>query len=131
MNDKPQPKFKIGDEVCSLDGTWPGTIESIEGFDDYIGTWRYRVRDTAGHRKYRNELGMHLMCDDSKYISFGDVCRQQLGMQCQYGSRYVTSHGSDLRIIGEVGFYHGLRIHCDDVDTFVMRVKETRAGLGL
>ena len=69
------------------------------------------------------------------YVSVGDVCRGQLGMQCQYGSRYLNDTislpgypflGEGLRVRGTHVNYHTLEIHKDDVDEFVRRVKEYR-----
>jgi hypothetical protein len=77
--------------------------------------------------------------DIVNYLSFGDICREQLNMQCQYGSRYADpvwstnsareagnwypDCGKDLRILGSSAQYHSMRIHKDDIDTFVKRVK--------
>ena len=72
----------------------------------------------------------------SEYIDFGDVSREQLGLQCQYGSRYITGAidgwpnlGEGLRFTGfdlhgRVNNYHAMKIHRDDVEEFVRRVKE-------
>jgi hypothetical protein len=72
--------------------------------------------------------------DDQGYVSFGDVARMRLGNQCQYISRYVNRNfsddpaypylGDDLRITGSTNNYHSLRIHREDVDLFVERVRE-------
>ena len=72
----------------------------------------------------------------TEYIDFGDVSREQLGQQCQYGSRYITgvidgwpNLGEGLRFTGfdddgHVNNYHAMKIHRDDVDEFVRRVNE-------
>lgn len=68
---------------------------------------------------------------DSEMINLGDVCRSQLGMQCQYGSRYADRRwhpeyqycGDGLRITGDSGNYHSMTIHRDDAAMFVERVK--------
>ena len=76
------------------------------------------------------------------FVNLGDVCRHQLGMQCQYGSRYANPAFSSesaqaaghhtpycaegLRIEGNPSDYHSLEIHQDDVQTFVERVKAAR-----
>lgn len=72
-------------------------------------------------------------------VSLGDVCRQKLGMQCQYGSRYADKQqcednpesycGDGLRITGTTADYHGMKIHKDDVETFVSRVKAYKLSL--
>lgn len=73
-------------------------------------------------------------------ISLGDVCRERLQMQCQYGARYAdpamcndapTSYcGRGLRITGDCGSYHDMRIHEDDVEQFVARVISYRVAIG-
>ena len=79
-----------------------------------------------------------------EFVSFGDVCRSRLQMQCQYGSSYVDPGefrrggaylGRGLRIMGlgsngEVNNYHDLRIHRDDVDEFVRRVAAYKVHVG-
>jgi hypothetical protein len=75
------------------------------------------------------------------YVNLGDVCRKELGLQCQYGSRYADPAwstesareagsywkycGEGLRIIGTSTNYHLMKIHRNDVKEFVKRVKET------
>lgn len=72
--------------------------------------------------------------DDSDYVSLGDVCRDAIGIQCQYGSRYVNGIGGfprladDLRILRRDGDYHDMRIHRDDVNLFVERVLSKRVS---
>ena len=67
----------------------------------------------------------------SKMIDFGQLSRTELGQQCQYGSRYV--HGKiegypnlaeGLRVTGDLFNYHSLRMHIDDVPTFIERYRE-------
>lgn len=73
----------------------------------------------------------------SEFVSLGDVCRNSLGMQCQYGSRYADKKwekeypfcGEGLRITGESRAYHSMKIHRDDVAEFVSRVWQVRAAL--
>lgn len=69
------------------------------------------------------------------YVSLGDVCRQQLGQQAQYCSRYADPDwkedysycGQGLRIVLNTNKdYHQYTIHEDDVPLFVARVKTTR-----
>lgn len=82
----------------------------------------------------------------SEFANFGDVCRNRLGMQCQYGSRYVNPDfsaesakeaghfvpylGEGLRIKGKPDNYHSLEIHTDDVDEFVSRVARHKLQCG-
>jgi hypothetical protein len=57
----------------------------------------------------------------AEYVSLGDVCRNLLDMQCQYGSRYANTICKDLRILGDTGNYHSMKIHKDDVAEYVRR----------
>jgi len=65
------------------------------------------------------------------WISLGDVCRNRLGMQCQYGSRYANDICKDLRIIGTTADYHSMQIHREDVDEYVGRVLRFRYDNGI
>lgn len=64
------------------------------------------------------------------HVEFGDVARGQLNMQCQYGVRYLFPFkdyphlGVGLRTTGDIGNYHFVTIHKDDVATFVERYKK-------
>src|SRR3546814_2509783 len=69
--------------------------------------------------------------DDEGFVLFGPVARSRLQEQCQYASRLITGRldgypalGADLRFknLG-TGSYHNIRIHADDVETFVSRYK--------
>ncbi len=71
--------------------------------------------------------------ETSVFICFGDLSRNEMGQQCQYGSRYVNSGMDDypnlaegLRIEGDPLNHHSLRIHVDDVPTFMKRYREHR-----
>src|SRR5579864_7293286 len=65
------------------------------------------------------------------YISFGDVARNLMGKQCQYGSRYILgepdsypSLGQGLRFNGlddPGGNYHTIGIHPQDIEEFIRR----------
>lgn len=70
---------------------------------------------------------------DSDYVSFGDVARKQLGMQCQYACHYLQqkSLSYDIRWTGNVHNYHGIKIHKNDVVTFVERVNDWRRQQGI
>lgn len=59
------------------------------------------------------------------YFSLGDVCRCELGVQCQYGSRYARegNAASHLRYLNlNTDCYHDILIHKDDVAEFVSTV---------
>lgn len=71
--------------------------------------------------------------DEAGYVDFGDVARGELHMQSQYASRYVSGLDREklsdgLRITGDPNDnYHALRIHKDDVEEFVQRVRAQRS----
>lgn len=64
------------------------------------------------------------------FISFGDVSRNILQQQCQYGSMYIDGVvrgypklGGGLRFNGgEGGNYHSIGIHPEDIEEFVRRM---------
>lgn len=66
------------------------------------------------------------------YIDFGDYCRKEIGIQCQYGSFYLRgiagypNLGEGLRYSGNSGDYHSIRIHKDDAPIFKKRLFERR-----
>ncbi len=68
------------------------------------------------------------------YVDIGDIVHGKLlEGQSQYVSRYLLKDfpgypflGEGLRFEGESRDYHSWRIHKDDVETFVKRVKEHR-----
>ena len=81
-----------------------------------------------------NEDVVHLDCEMEfeNYIDFGDYCRKTVGIQCQYGSFYLTgvagypNLGMGLRYIGDAGDYHSIRIHKDDAEIFRKRMEDHR-----
>ena len=67
----------------------------------------------------------------SEYIDFGDFSRKHLGLTCQQGSKYVEGVidnypelGQGLRFLGNNNNYHSLKIHKDDVQTFLNRFND-------
>ena len=78
---------------------------------------------------------IHPEFNDHGYSPFGDFCRNRLGQQCQYGSRYITGRlegypalGEGLRFLNEdSGNYHSIRIHRDDMDEFERRYRAYNA----
>lgn len=80
--------------------------------------------------------------DNTDYINFGDLVRSKLHRQCQYVSRYVgglcdyPDLGKGLRFMecGKVvtfsDDYHFLKIHKDDADTFIERVRKYMEKMG-
>lgn len=74
--------------------------------------------------------------DIAGYVHFGDVARDRCGMQCQYCRHYLAGEhgcpdlGSDLRWHGDTTDYHKLKIHQDDADEFVRRVRTHRIAAG-
>lgn len=65
-----------------------------------------------------------------EYVNLGDVCRNRIGMQCQYGSRYSQTICADLRFRGTVADYHSMEIHWGDVEEYVERVLRHRREIG-
>ncbi len=62
------------------------------------------------------------------FVDFGDVARNLMMMQSQYGSRYVDGAiegypklGEGLRIQGDPRNYHSLEIHPEDIEDFMLR----------
>jgi hypothetical protein len=81
----------------------------------------------------RKEIGntdCQELLDEREYIQFGDVCRRYLGIQAQYGFRYITGDGRPVLTKGlrlknvNPGDYHSAFIHKDDVRTLVDRHQE-------
>jgi hypothetical protein len=78
---------------------------------------------------------MEYESDSEGYVNFGDVSRGGLGIQCQYGSRYVTGVFEDYPNLGEglrfknlsCNHWHGIRIHHEDVPALLKRYSEYRA----
>ena len=64
------------------------------------------------------------------YISYPDLCHRRLGTTSQVGAYYVggldpyPDLSDGIRFQGDRGMYHSLRIHRDDVERFVARVKK-------
>ena len=68
---------------------------------------------------------------ESEFVELG-VVSGKLGMQTQYVAHYVHGLGScpnlsgGLRIIDDISNYHMIKIHKDDVDCLVERIREVR-----
>ncbi len=66
------------------------------------------------------------------WIGFGTIARNRLSQQSQYASRMIDGrHGSPnlgdgLRFRGDPADYHDIKIHRDDIETFVGRVLSWR-----
>jgi hypothetical protein len=72
--------------------------------------------------------------DEKDCISMADVAKQ-IGLQSQYVSYYLEGVGDKPNLGQELGIryipdagggYHGIKIHKDDVERFVERVRELR-----
>jgi len=80
----------------------------------------------------RPESRFQFTSDEAGFVRFGDVSRQILNQQAQYGSRYLggwekdnyPNLGEGLRIQGKIDDYHNLKIHKDDIEEFVKRFEE-------
>lgn len=69
--------------------------------------------------------------DPDSMVNFGDVSRNYLRRQAQYGSRYVDDFDGDYPNLGEgLNFegssddYHSLKIRQGDIPTFIARFLE-------
>lgn len=77
--------------------------------------------------------------DSEGYVYLGDIARGLLGMQAQYASRYLDgalpelgypNFGESLKLKDVFkngkpsGNYHDYKIHKDDIETFIQRVKK-------
>jgi hypothetical protein len=93
------------------------------------GCYNHRMGSGRGRSK-RAKTRSSEVDAGSEYINFGDVARQQCHEQCQYASRYLVGWkdwpdlGAGLRYQGEIGDYHSIVIHRDDVEEFVRRYHE-------
>lgn len=72
--------------------------------------------------------------DADGYLNFGDISSGELGMQSQYGGRYVSGLdrpklSEGLRFLGNPHDYHDLRIHKEDAEEFIRRVREHRRDI--
>ena len=69
---------------------------------------------------------------ETDFVNFGDVCRNKILITCQCGYFMLEGyHGfpkikEGLRIIGNDHNYHSLKIHKDDVQTFINRANKER-----
>ena len=107
-------------------------VEGLEGTD--IGNGAASLQ-AVGFRLVSTLPGRFGCRDD--YTDFGDIAYDRCGMQCQYASRYIDGRiegypnlGDGLRFTGDPRDYHSVRIHRDDVETFVTRLTEYRARNG-
>lgn len=76
-------------------------------------------------------MGKQFSVDSDGYVEIGDVARTLLNMQGQYGARYADdsdqeypNFGTGLRVKGNAGNYHSMKIHGDDVVRFVTKVTD-------
>jgi hypothetical protein len=56
----PARKFELGDYVIDKDGSREGVVSYVGDYDDYIGGYRYKVKEPDGTRKYWSETTMRL-----------------------------------------------------------------------
>jgi len=82
-----------------------------------------------------NVEGVDLQFDNEGFVMFGDVARNLLNQQSQYASRYADdldkdypNLGKNLRIQGDCGYYHGMKIYKDDIEEFVNRVRKYKGN---
>jgi len=86
-------------------------------------------RHLGGETTYLDENGWEYSVKPNGDVSFGDVSRNLLGKQNQYGSRFIDGSvpgypklGVGLRFSDLEGpSYHDIGIHPDDIEEFVHR----------
>jgi hypothetical protein len=78
-----------------------------------------------------------LIMDEDNMVKLGEVTRNLLNMQCQYGSRYLDQKLQDSKFLGEGlrfsvegSSYHDYLLNKDDVLEFVARVRQYRWNIG-
>lgn len=78
-----------------------------------------------------------LIVDEDNMVQLGEVTRNLINMQCQYGSRYLDQKLQDSKFLGEGlrfnvegSSYHDYRLNKDDVLEFVARVRQYRWNIG-
>lgn len=71
-----------------------------------------------------------LVSDSEGFVRFGDVSLYVLGVQTQYAARYLEGLGDSPKlseglryVLSAGGNYHSYRLHMEDVEVFVLRVK--------
>ena len=81
--------------------------------------------------KFVEIMGVKFSLDSDGFVELGDISRSLLKMQGQYGARYADdsdhdypNFGHDLRIKGDAGNYHDMKIHAGDIEEFVNKVNE-------
>jgi hypothetical protein len=98
-------------------------------------SWNFSTREFAQEQidKHSHNTDHLVVLEDGEefdevYIDFGDFCRKEIGMQCQYGSHYLCGldgykhHGKGLRYSGSDSSYHDIKIHKDDAKIFKERM---------
>ncbi|XLQ19712.1 MAG: hypothetical protein ACKUBY_03915 [Candidatus Moraniibacteriota bacterium] len=80
--------------------------------------------------------GTFFSFDENGFVRFGDVARSLLQQQAQYASRYTDGTledypnlGKELKFEGNSSDYHSLKIHKDDIQEFINRVRKHREQL--
>jgi hypothetical protein len=91
--------------------------------------WRDPTVAECNRCEYHEGTSKEITCSVKYYVNFGDLCRNEIGIQCQYGSHYLKGIngspklGEGLRIKGNPVDYHSLLIHKDDAPVFKERVE--------
>lgn len=85
--------------------------------------------ERLGQKNFIEICGQNFEYDEEGYVFFGDVSDNLLNQQSQYASRYAwgafgeyPNLGEGLRFKGDFDDYHFLKIHKDDIQTFVDKV---------
>lgn len=108
-----------------------------------FGNGRYGIVDHNGEQQSDDSFRtLGELCENYDRVmtwrSFGDVARDRLRQQCQYASRMIDGSNGAPRLgdgfrfqdrrggLVDVGDYHDIRIHRDDIEGFVERVLKWR-----
>lgn len=68
--------------------------------------------------------------DKDGFVDFGEISRNLLNKQSQYGGDFVfgvrgcPNLTEGLRVVGEKTHYEGIKIHKDDINEFVKRYQD-------
>ncbi len=105
-------------------------LEVIENFNAHPHLFNFETARTLVREARMIAYAPH-GADPSEWVCFGDLARNEMGQQCQYGSRYIDGSiegwpclGTGLRFRGSPENYHAVRMHVDDIPVFMQRYRE-------
>ena len=91
-----------------------------------------RNRQEFSQEDLKELQNLQEMADEEGFVPFREVAWTFMeGMQAQYASRYIDGAipgwpnlGEGLRFKGEASNYYSVKIHKDDIEEFVKRVRD-------